>query len=184
MEDTKIVELFWNRDEDAINKCSDKYGKWLRTIAYNILLNREDSEECENDTYVRAWNAIPPGRPQVLKAYLGRIVRNLSINRIEERSAKKRGGDNLLLSELSECIPSGVSVEAQIELKELTDIISAWLMELPKNERIIFVRRYWFGDGVKEIAVDLGGSPNKLSGILFRLRKGLKNRLEKEGQII
>ena len=184
MEDMKIVELFWERDESAINHCSDKYGKWLRTIAYNILLNREDSEECENDTYVKAWNAIPPARPQILKAYLGRIIRNLSINRIEEKCAKKRGGDNLLLSELSECIPSDTSVEAQIELKELTDLIATWLGGLIKEERIIFVRRYWFGDSVKVIAADLKATPNRISGTLFRLRKSLKERLEKEGQII
>ena len=184
MEDSRIVELFWERNENAINECNTKYNSWLKTISYNILTSYEDSEECVNDTYVKAWNSIPPKKPDSLKSYLGRIIRNLSINRWEERHAQKRDGNNILLSELEECVPSEVSVEREMELRELTGIIAGWLLSLEKEERIIFVRRYWYGDSVKVIAKDISTTPNKLAGRIYRLRQKLRAELERNDIIV
>lgn len=182
MEDIKIIELYNARNESAINETDTKYGRMLKGIAMNILSNHWDSEEVVNDTYVRAWNAIPPAKPNYLGAYLGRITRNLSINRWHEQRAKKRNSSaELLISELSDCVPAMQTVETVIETKELAKVIDCWLSTLSTDNRILFLRRYWFGDTVNSLAKECGTSANKLAGRLFRLRQSLKIALEKEG---
>lgn len=182
MEDTQIIELFWKRDESAIRATTTKYGRLLHSIAYHILANHEDSEECVSDACFRAWQTIPPQKPVSLTAYLGRIVRNISINRWHEKHAQKRyGGAEVLLSELGECVPAVETVEQEIDANELTAFISEWLIGQTKENRILFLRRYWFGDSVKSIAIHTGTAANKLSARLYRLRQDLKNVMEKEG---
>lgn len=180
MEDTEIVELYWNRNEAAIGESSIKYGRMLKHISFNILSNNEDSEECVNDTYGKAWNSMPPQKPNSLAAYLGRITRNISINRWHMNHAKKRDA-NVLISELSDCIPSSQSIEAEIEASILEDAISKWLYSLHQDDRVLFLRRYWFGDSLHTLALECVTTPNKLAGRIFRLRKKLKTALEKEG---
>ncbi len=201
MDDSQIIALFWNRDPSAIRESQQKYGKPLLHISFQILFCMEDSEECVNDTYYRAWSSIPPQKPNSLFAYLGRIVRNLSINLWYRNHAQKRGGGHpVLLSELTECIPDRVSskpfvypmsyhekessVEQQLEHQFLTETISQWLSRLPSHDRILFIRRYWYGDSIKQMADEYGLSPGNLSGRLHRLRKKLKTVLEHEGIIL
>lgn len=181
MDDIHIIKLYWARDEAAIQETNTKYGGMLNTIAYNILSNHQDSEECINDTYCKAWNAMPPQKPNFLAAYLGRIVRNLSINRWHEHRAQKRyNGAEVMLSELSDCVPSANDVDKEIKAEELSEVISNWLCKLSQNDRVLFLRRYWFGDQVKKLAEECGTTPNKLAGHIYRLRRSLKNALEKE----
>ena len=182
MNDRQIVELFWKRDEAAIENSAAKYGRLLHRISFNILSNHEDSEECVNDTYVKAWNSIPPKKPEYLSAYLGRITRNLSLNRWHGNRAKKRAENmEMLLSELSDCVPAPQTIEDEIEGKLLTETIVMWLETLSQNDRVIFLRRYWFGDSLATLADACETTPNKMAGHLFRLRKALKKSLEKEG---
>lgn len=182
MEDTQIIELFWSRNESAIQATTNKYGRLLHSIAYHILANHEDSEECVNDTCFKVWQTIPPQKPVSLTAYLGRIVRNLSINRWQEKRAQKRfGGTEILLSELGECIPSNETVEQEADAHELAEFISEWLTVQSQDNRILFLRRYWFGDSVKSLSLQTGIAANKLAGRLFRLRQDLKSAMEKEG---
>lgn len=182
MDDDQIIELYWIRNETAIKETEHKYGRFCHSIAYNILSVWEDAEECVNDTYQKVWNAIPPQRPNVFHAWLGKIVRNLSLNRYEYNHATKRyAGGDILLGEISDCIPDPGTVEAIIEAKELSGYISNWLDALPETDRALFVRRYWSGVGVSDLAKMIGTSPNKLAGRLFRLRTGLKTYLEEKG---
>jgi len=182
MEDLQIIKLYWLRDETAIEETDKKYGGLLHNIALNILSNYEDGEECVNDTYTKAWNAIPPQNPIFLAAYLGRIVRNLSINRWHKNRAQKRyNGAEVLLSELSDCIPALNTVEKEIETYELTKVISDWMHTMSQDDRVLFLRRYWFGDTLNKLARECGTSPNKLAGRMYRLRLNLRNELEKEG---
>lgn len=182
MEDKQIIELYNARMEAAISETDAKYGRMLHGIAMNILSNPWDSEEVVNDTYGKAWNAIPPEKPNSLGAYLGRITRNLSINRWHEKRAKKRyDGAEQLLSELSDCVPSRQTVETVIEAKELAKVIDSWLSTLSVDNRVLFLRRYWLGDAVSILAGECGTSANKLAGRLYRLRQSLKNALETEG---
>ena len=181
MEDLQIIELYNARIETAIKETDTKYGRMLHGIALNILSNHWDSEEIVNDTYGKAWNAIPPEKPNSLGAYLGRITRNLSINRWNEQRAKKRyDGAELLLYELGDCIPATQTVENVIDAKEQAKIIDTWLGTLSTDNRVLFLRRYWFGDAVSSLAKECGTSANKLAGRLYRLRQGLKKALEQE----
>ncbi len=152
MEDAKIIELYNTRNELAVVETEHKFGKMLFSIAMNILSNREDSEETVNDTYGKAWNSIPPEKPNFLGAWLGKITRNLSISRFRKNKAQKRSGIEIMLSELEECIPSSENVETESENGEITAAINRWLGMLSKEERIFFLRRYWYGDSVSEIA--------------------------------
>ncbi len=182
MEDNQIVKLYWDRNQLAIEESRKSYDKLLKRISINILASFEDSEECVNDTYLNAWNAIPPQKPNSLAAYLGRITRNLSINRWHEYHAKKRyNGGVVLLSELSDCIPASNSVEDEIETEELTQVINNWLRTLLEEDRILFLRRYWYCESVKVLAKEYSTTPNKLAGRMFRLRIKLKQTLEGEG---
>lgn len=181
MEDAKIIELYYARNEFAITETERKFGKMLFSIAMNILSSHEDSEETVNDTYGRAWNSIPPQKPESLGAWLGRITRNLSISRWRMNRAQKRNGIEVMLSELEECIPSFEDTEKEFEAKEITAVLNRWLGSLEKEERMLFVRRYWYGDGIAMLAEKAGIPPKKLSSKMFRLRKSLKDSLEKEG---
>lgn len=181
MDDTEIIALFFKRDESAITQCATKYGAFCQSVALNILSNASDAQECVNDTYLKAWNSIPPNQPEKLGLYLGRIVRNIAINLYNKNHRKKRyAGIQALLSELEECIASPSDVESAIEEKELTRFLNSWLASLDENDRVIFVRRYWKGEPLKEIAKDCGEAPNKTAKRMYRLRLNLKSALEKE----
>ena len=183
MEDRQITELFWQRNTDAISEASRKYGAYCRAIADGILHSPEDAEECVNDTLLRAWNAIPPQRPAVLRLFLARITRNLALDRFEARTAEKRGGGQmaLVLEELSECLPGRTDVERDCEVRELEERIRRFTRALPEREGNVFVRRYFFMEPVSEIAVRYGMSENHVMVSLSRTRKKLKSRLKKEG---
>lgn len=184
MEDIQIVELYWERNQLAITESMVKYGTMLKRISLSVLSNHEDSEECVNDTYMKAWNTMPPQKPNSLSAYLGRITRNVSINRWHARHTQKRGGVSVLLSELSDCIPSCQTIETELEASELTAIITRWLYSLPQDDRVLFLRRYWFGESLGELAKECFTTSNKLAGRMYRLRKKLQTTLEREGVLL
>ena len=185
MEDNQIIELYWQRDEGAISESSRKYGSYCQSIAFNILQNNEDSEECVNDTWLKAWDSMPPHKPDCLRLFLAKITRNLSFNRYNANKAKKRGGGEmtLVLDELAECISNETDPEEAIINKELNEYIIGFVHTLPERERNIFVRRYFFVDTVKSISKRYGLSENYVSVTLNRTRKMLKKKLKKEGYI-
>lgn len=186
MDDQQIIELYWNRSDDAIAQTQRKYGKLCYKIAYNILGSHQDSEECVNDTYLRAWNVIPPKRPQKLSAFLCRITRNQALKRYASNTAEKRGGGTvtLALEELAGCIPDPGSVAAVTEQRELTRQLNGFLSTLPKESRGIFLRRYWGLESVRDIALALKLSESKVKVTLHRTRKKLKAYLEQEGIVL
>ena len=182
MEDIQIIQLYRKRDEQAIQETEKKYGGFCYQISYHILENHEDAGECVSDTWLNTWESIPPQNPTSLQAYVGKIVRNISLNVWKKKHAKKRyAGMEMLFSELEECLEDGQSVENQIEMQELTKAINEWLRMLKKEDRNLFLQRYWFGYPVKELANQRKESAKKLSVRLFRLRASLKKNLEKEG---
>lgn len=183
MEDQKIIDLYWQRSEQAIQETDAKYGGYCFSIAYNILTNREDSEESVSDTYLSAWHAMPPKRPGILSAFLGKITRHISIDRWRRRSAQKRGGGEIVLAleELEDCLSDGYSTEEAVQKKELAVFINRFLDTLPETERNIFLCRYWYVDPVKDIADTFGFSVGKVNSMLFRTREKLRRTLEKEG---
>ena len=180
MEDVSIIDLYWARSQEAITQTKSKYGRLIYSICMRILRIAEDASECENDTYLKAWDSMPPQRPDYLSAYLGRIARNLSLDRYEKEHAMKRGGSQipLILDELEECIPSAPDGGLPLELR---DLLNRFLESQTERARKLFVRRYWFGDSVKEIAkrYDLGESLVKMT--LLRSRSALRKLLEQEG---
>lgn len=181
--DEKIIDLYFSRSEEAITETSLRYGGYCRQIAESILGNTEDAEECVNDTWLRVWDSIPPARPAHFKAYLAKITRNLAIHRYEKARADKRGGGEipLVLSELAECLPDPSTVDDRIAEGILTDLLNRFLGDLPREQRIVFLRRYWYNASIAEIAYDLSMSETKVKSILHRLRGRLKHLLEKEG---
>lgn len=182
MDDAQIMELYWQRDERAIAETSSKYGTFCFSIAKNILSIREDAEECVNDTYHQVWNVIPPQCPAKFRPWLGKIVRNTALNLWNKNHTKKRyAGMAVLLSELGDCIPSSQNIGQMIEEKELTEHIDRWLCSLDREDRILFVRRYWNGVALRDLAKEHGIAPKKLSQRMYRLRIELKSELEKEG---
>lgn len=185
MEDAEIIRLYFSREERAIFHTDQKYGALCRRISCNILSSREDAEECVNDTYHKAWNTMPPERPRSLSAYLCRIVRNLSISLFRAKHAKKRGaGTELLLSELSDCLPAKDTAFETLAGKELAGVINRWLDSLSGEDRILFVRRYFYGDGLSLLSRDLFLSRRQLSQKLFRLRSRLRAYLEEKGALL
>ena len=175
MEDIQIIDLYWLRDERAISETDSKYGAFCHKIAMNILHSFQDSEECVSDTYGRCWDTMPPQRPGSLRAYLGTIIRNLSISRYRASRAQKRfGGAEVLLSELSDCVPAPENIQRTVEAGELGELISRWLDGLGEEDRALFLRRYWNGDAVKDLALELGVRPNALTKRLLRLRESLR----------
>ena len=182
MEDQQIIQLYWDRLEQAIVESERKYGAYCRSIARRILAVEEDAEECVNDTWHRAWITMPPQRPGSLRAYLARIVRNLSIDRWRARRSQKRGeGMEALVLELEDCVPAVQSAEAEFEAKETAAAIDRWLDTLSREDRVAFVRRYWYGERVDKLAGQCGCTPKQMAGRLFRLRGGLRRALEREG---
>ena len=178
-----ILDLYWARCESAIKETAQKYGNYCAVIAVNILQNNEDAEECVSDTYLKAWDAIPPERPSIFRAFLGKITRNLSLDKYKQSQAKRRGGGEvtLLLSELEDCIPSIGGVEAQHESGLIVKAINDCLLSMESEVRIIFVRRYWYADSIQTIATRFRMNESKVKSILFRSRKKLGAYLEKEG---
>lgn len=183
MIDSKIVDLFWERSESAIEQTDKLYGHYFNSIAYSVLRDSEDAKEIVNDTYLKAWNSIPPERPNNLKAFLGRITRQLSINRLEKNLAKKRGAGNYIaaLEELQECIPDQNSGEDIVHTAELKSAINDFLRDLPDEPRRTFIRRYWHMSTIFEIARDFDMSESKVKSMLMRTREKLKKYLLREG---
>ena len=185
MDDQKIVDLYWERSETAISETQKKYGKYCYHIAYTILYSNEDAEECVNDTYLRAWGAIPPARPSRLSTFLGKITRNLALDRWEKNHAQKRSGAvELALDELSECIPDTGSELDPIDEIVLSDAINSFLAGLPLKTRQMFVRKYWYLSSTKDIARDVGMSESAVKVSLMRTREAFRLHLEKEGIVI
>lgn len=183
MEDERILDLYWQRDEAAIRETERKYGRYLTKIAYGILANAEDSQESLSDTYLGAWNSMPPHRPSVLSAYLAKIVRRCSIDIFRRRHREKRlGGEYALsLDELEDCVSAGDSPAETVELGELTRAIGDYLRSLDREARTTFIGRYFFLDPIREIAACHHMSESKVKSLLFRTRKGLREYLVKEG---
>lgn len=182
MEDSQIVSLYWQRDEVAIDHTEKKYGQYLTAIAYNILADREDSHESVNDTYLAAWNSMPPQKPQVLSTYLGKLTRRISIDLFRKRTSQKRGGSEYALSleELGECIGSN-STEEALDAQLLSQAIAGFLQTLSPEARNVFLCRYYYLDPVKKIAGYCGISEAKVKILLHRTRQGLWEHLQKEG---
>jgi len=183
MTDDEILELYFARDESAIAATAKRFGAYCMSISFNILRTTQDAEECVNDTYLNAWRSIPPSRPASLAAFLGRITRNLALDRVKANKAQKRGGGEtpLILSELEQCIPSGINIEGEIEDGLLAETIDRFLDTLKKDVRIFFVRRYWYSESIPCIAGHMGVSAGKVKASLCRTRKAMKKYLIKQG---
>lgn len=183
MEDREIVNLYWNRNEDAISETDSKYGGYCKSIAKNILENFEDVEECVNDTYLKAWNSMPPKRPNRLSTYLGKITRNISFDRYRHGKARKRGGGEiaLVLDELAECVSGIDSVEQEVSRNQLIEDINGFLNLLPKEKCNIFLCRYWYAMPVTEIAKRFKTTEGNVSVVLNRIRNKLKRYLAERG---
>lgn len=185
MEDERIVQLYWARSSQAIAETDRKYGSYCNSIAYGILQNREDAEESVSDTYLDAWNAMPPHRPSVLATFLGKITRRIAIDRWRSATRAKRGGGEIVvaLEELEQCLAGGQSPEQEIEKKELAQTVNRFLDGLPLWERRVFLARYWYLDSIREIGERFGFSQSKVTSMLFRSRNKLRLQLEKEGYL-
>lgn len=183
MDDKQIVDLYWQRNEKAIDETALKYGNYCYSIAYNILDNNSDAEESVNDTYLHAWNSIPPHSPSILSTFLGKITRRVSIDRWRKRSAGKRGSGQvaLVLDELEECVSDSNGVEQRIEQQMLAELINTFIKSLPDLEQRIFLCRYWYMDSIGSIAKQFGFSQSKVKSMLYRTRQKLRTRLNKEG---
>ena len=183
MTDEGIVRLYWDRDEAAITETDLKYGRYCFAIAYNILYNKEDSDECVNDTYNKAWNSMPPQRPVILSAFLGKIVRNISLNRYKENNAQKRGGSQmpLILDELGDIASDMPGPDDDLIKKQMVKAINDFLRNLPADKRIMFVRRYWYADDIGAIAKRMGISANNVSVEIRRIRLKLRGYLTERG---
>lgn len=183
MKDEDIVSLYWQRSESAIAETERTYGSYLTKIAYNILHDFEDSRESVNDTYLSAWNSMPPHRPKILSAYLAKLTRRISIDTYRKRTRDKRGGSDYALSldELTECIPAGDSTVQETDLHTLAQAINHYLRTLPPQQRNLFIGRYFYADSLQEVAVYYRMSIPKTKSMLHRTRQGLKSYLTKEG---
>ena len=183
MDDNSIIALYWDRNDQAIRATSEKYGHYCKTIAKNILHNEEDAEECVNDTYLSAWNAMPMHWPEQLSTFLGKITRNLSFNKYRHDHAKKRGGSEiaLVLDELIDCVSDTDNVEQILDRHELITAINSFVKSLSAEKRNLFVRRYWYADSVSKIAKDHGMLQGSVSKTLERTRKQLKTHLKERG---
>lgn len=182
MDDNRIIELFFERSEQAVTELSAKYGRVCMSVAANVLNDRCDAEECVNDALYAVWNTIPPKKPDSLIAYVCRIARNLSVNRFKRNSAQKRGGArDLCISELDECLPSGDAAEERFETKELSRLIDEYLDGLDRTNRMLFVRRYWYMDSFEKLAKTAGLSAGAVRTRLTRMRGALREFLESRG---
>lgn len=183
MDDEQIVVLYWERSENAIRETAAKYENYCHSIAFGILKNHEDANESVNDTWLDAWNSMPPHRPSVLSTFLGKITRRVAIDRWRRDTAKKRGGGEmmLLLEELTECVPAEHTVEQDWELTELARTVNDFLLTLPEEKQRVFMCRYWYADSVSSIAKRTGFSQSKVKSMLYHSRKALREYLDKEG---
>ena len=183
MDDERITELFFDRSEDAIKETENKYGRYIYSIAFNILSDEESSRECLNDTLLQAWNAIPPARPKVLRAFLGKIARNLSLKRLDLESAKKRGGGQIaeIMEELGDLSDGGTEPDRIVDSIALSDALRSFLRGLDQTDRMVFMKRYWMFMSTNEIASDMGLSGGNVRVILHRTREKLREQLKKEG---
>lgn len=181
MEDQQIIELFWDRDNGAIHAAQEKYGGSLLHLAERLLHSAQDAEECVNDAYLKAWNAIPPERPSLLFAYLAKVCRNLALDRLDWRNAQKRKAEVVSLTlELESCVPVGRNRD-KLESWEIGELLTGFLRQLPEEQRNIFLRRYWYADSIRDIAWRYGYSESKVKTTLMRLRNRLRSYLEGEG---
>lgn len=183
MDDNKIIDLYWERSEDAISETEVKYGGYCYTIANNILSNKEDSEESVNDTWLAAWNTMPPKRPKLLAAYLGKMTRYISLDRWKKKTAAKRGGGevHLVLEELDECISGEENVEREFLQKEFARYMNKFLEKLSETERKVFLCRYWYLYSIEDIAKRFDFTESKVASMLHRTRGKLRKMLEQEG---
>lgn len=182
MDDEEIINLYWNRSENAISETDKKYGRYCNYIAYNILQDKEDAKECVNDAFLNTWNTIPPKRPTMLKAFLGKITRNLAINLYEKKIAQKRGKTiELVLEELEECVSDNKSIENEIEYGELVKYINEFVENLSKDKRKIFLERYWYMSPIKDISSRNKLTESNVKAILLRIRNQLKDFLKIRG---
>lgn len=183
MDDNKIIDLYWARSQQAIAESEQKYGAYCRTVARNILDREEDAEECVNDTWLRAWNTIPPQRPTFLQAFFGKLTRNLSLDRWRRDRAQKRGGSQvaLALDELEDCLAARDRVDETLNAQITARLISDFVRQLPQSDRLLFVRRYWYLDDIQTLAKTTGMGQSKVKSRLHRIRLRLKTELEKEG---
>lgn len=185
LEDSAIINLFFERSEQAIEALDKTYGSTVRKTAANILSDRLDVEECVNDTYLGCWNSIPPHRPDPLVSFVCRIARNQAVSRLRsQRAARRNSGLDLVLEELEEILPSDRDVEAEYMAKELASAVNRFLRDLDYGDRYLFVRRYWYADSLKDIAAAMHRRENQISVRLFRLREKLRNTLKKEGFLV
>lgn len=183
LEDASIIELYWKRDEDAISETDKKYGKYLYVIIYNVLRDSMDCEECLDDTYLSAWNKIPPERPSVLQLFLSKIARDAAVDKYRKNTAAKRVPSELIssLDELDECIAGDISVEDEMIVKEASRLLNAYVRSLSRREEFVFVCRYYYADSISSIAEMLNVSENTVFRDLTRIRKGLREKFVKEG---
>lgn len=183
MEDIQIIDLFWQRSEQAISETETKYGAYCYQIAHNILNSHEDATECVNDTYLAAWNTIPPQRPGKLSAWLGKITRYISLDRWKMYNRTKRGGGEMVLclEELADCVSGQESTESAVLRKELVGALNRFLLTLPETERKVFLSRYWYAESIEKIGDRFGYTSSKTASMLFRTRKKLNRYLEQEG---
>lgn len=183
MEDKYIVDLYWKRDENAITETAKKYGKYCFLIAFNILVNTEDAEESVNDSYLNAWNSMPPHRPAIFSTFIGKLTRYVSLKKWRERHAQKRWSGNVAIAyeELSECIPSNKDIDEALEAQELAKIIDTFLDTLPSAEQKVFICRYWYFDSISAISKQFGFGESKIKSMLHRTRKKLRTQLLEEG---
>lgn len=185
MEDTGIIELFFSRDESAITELQRKYGAYCAKIANDLLRDRNDAQECVNDAYMTVWDSIPPQRPESLRVYLGRIVRNISVSRYRKMHAQKRfNGVEVTLAELEDCLPSPENIENTVDGNLLRQHLNEWLMSIPEEDRMLFIRRYWYGDKTYKLAKKCGVADSTMSRRLTKLREGLRKFLAGKGDIV
>ncbi len=184
MEDSKIVDLYWARDEAAISESDRKYGRMLNSLSYSLTSSREDAEECVNDTYIGAWNSMPTARPDYLGAFLSKIVRRISIDCFRRKHTERRGGVDNLCAELTECIPdmSGTLFEGDCE--RIRKVLNSFLYSQKPDKRAMFILRYFYSKSIEEIALKVGVGESKVKTTLHRMRGELKKALEEEGLLI
>ncbi len=180
MDDARIVDLYWARNEAAISESDTKYGRMLNSLSYSLLSSREDAEECLNDTYLAAWNSMPSARPERLGAFLSKIIRRISIDRFRERHSEKRGGIDNLCEELTECIPDN-SDDGEGDREEIRNALNAFLNACDTQKRAMFILRYFYSKSIEEIALKVGASESKVKTALHRMRLELKEKLTKDG---
>lgn len=182
MEDDSIIDLYWQRSEEAITATADKYGQRLQGLAFNITHSRPTAEECVNDAYHAAWNSMPPQRPSYLLPFLAQITRRLALGRLDYERAQKRDVRlTLVFDELADCLPAAASVDSQWEDGQILAVIGRFLRSLPAEQRAVFLCRYWYAEPLADLASRFGYSQSKLKSLLYRLRRQLRSELEQEG---